>query len=454
MSELDDVRQQYPEYSSWSDQKLGRALKKKYHPDMPEQEYWSQLGVDPNQQPDENMQQNAGSAQPQQQQQPEQPPQNDSFLGRLANKLRDAERLSKVNLLSKPSEVQEFLAASGVRGANRGFSKVFGAGKHREDSQTEYEKALETHPIATSFGNAAAQTYSAAPFGMAAGGGILGTGAGAGAMGLYEHPEEGETRLGNAGKNAALAVGGMGLAKGAQAIPGVASSISKGATKTRVAESINKAFVEKKDKYSKLYGNLFKEADKAKIKVELPKFHGLTESAQKNAVKTATEGINPKTVRAVKKAIASGKPKDVNKAQSKLGQYLREQTRKVKKGGSIDDIAYDKAEKLQKSLNKSLDQAFAKSNPKLAKDYNKIKTGYKKEVIPYSRNAAIQDYNAGELAAEDLVHALRGRNNSGKAFRKHLIDKHPEFKTNQLIGRAGKAIGGAGALEALHQYLK
>ncbi len=47
-SELDEIRQQFPDYANWSDQKLGRALKKKAQPDMPDDQYWSELGVDPN----------------------------------------------------------------------------------------------------------------------------------------------------------------------------------------------------------------------------------------------------------------------------------------------------------------------------------------------------------------------------------------------------------------------
>ncbi len=47
-SELDEIRAQFPEYANWSDQKLARALKKKAQPNMPDDQYYGQLGIDPN----------------------------------------------------------------------------------------------------------------------------------------------------------------------------------------------------------------------------------------------------------------------------------------------------------------------------------------------------------------------------------------------------------------------
>ncbi|AXH77689.1 MAG: YMGG-like Gly-zipper protein [Caudoviricetes sp.] len=47
MNELEQVRQKYPEYKDWSDAELGEALKDKYYPDMPDNEYWKELGINP-----------------------------------------------------------------------------------------------------------------------------------------------------------------------------------------------------------------------------------------------------------------------------------------------------------------------------------------------------------------------------------------------------------------------
>ncbi|MCW1908623.1 MAG: hypothetical protein KIH63_004750 [Candidatus Saccharibacteria bacterium] len=49
MSEsLDEVRKAYPQYKDWSDRELADALKDKYYADMPDEEYYSQIGLNVN----------------------------------------------------------------------------------------------------------------------------------------------------------------------------------------------------------------------------------------------------------------------------------------------------------------------------------------------------------------------------------------------------------------------
>ncbi len=191
-SELDEIRQQFPEYAGWSDQKLGRALKKKAQPDMPDDEYWGQLGVDPN-----GLTMGGQPFQPQgQQPQGEQPPgQPEQELGGM----------------------EKFYRASGIHGANKGFANIFGFGQHVKDANQKAEEAAKTHPFATGAGEFAADVYSSVPFFMAGGGAargagltgkaakIAGAGLGGAGIGAVEKIGDDESRLGNIGKDAAVA---------------------------------------------------------------------------------------------------------------------------------------------------------------------------------------------------------------------------------------------------------
>lgn len=359
-------------------------------------------------------------------------------------------------------KMENFYRASGIHGANRGFAKVFGFGPHRENAENNYQEALRTNPKATVTGNVLAQLYSSIPFLMggaqaaraipgigAAAQNIAGSALGAGAMGAFSHPEEGETRGGNALKDVLIAgtipLAGKAIGFGAKAagnsIGKIAPNLGKSITKNRVAESIGNSFKDVKSKYSTLYGDLFKDARNAGVKTNLPKVS-----------KKLTQGIDADTVKSLRKALQTNEPKNVNQAQSKLGEYIRAEQKIKRNGGRIDQLALDNAKKLQKSLNKGLDSAFAKSNPDLAKRFTAIKGGYKNDVVPYSRNRAIQEFSAGELVPEDLVRALRGGSNSGKAFRKHLADKHPEVAINKKLSQLATGIGGATGLYGGYKY--
>lgn len=427
MSALDEVRQKYPQYNDWPDDELAEALYEKHYSDMPREEYYKEIGMSPKQ---------------------------------------EQANVENATIFGEPEDfkqkMENFYSSSGIHGANRGFAKVFGAGQHRENAENAYQEALKTNPKATEAGNLISQLISSIPFIMAGNSvagaipkigntakTILGAGVGAGAQGAYEHPENGETRSGNSLKNAlvgmaipaglkAAEVGGKAIGK---TVAKVVPNLGKSLTKSRVAEHINNSFNQAKDKYGKLYGDLFKDARKANVKTDL---------IQK-PIKKITEGIDKTAVNSVKKAFRTNNPSHVNDAQSELGRFIRAEEKIQRANGRVDRESIKRAKKLQKSLNKALDKSFAKSKPELAKRYTDVKSGYKKEVVPYSRNNAIQEFNAGNWVPEDLVKALRGGSNSGKSFRKHLRDIHPEVGINKVLDYSAKGIlgtVGAGALGA------
>jgi hypothetical protein len=376
---------------------------------------------------------------------------------------QQARNVEDATIFSNPEDfgqkMENFYRASGIHGANRGFSKVFGFGQHRENAENSYQQALKTNPKATEAGNLISQLISSIPFLMAGNGiagaipkigntakTILGAGIGAGSQGAFEHPEEGETRGGNSLKNAligmAIPVAGKAIGSTVNATKKITPNLGKSLTKSRVAESINSSFNQAKDKYGKLYGDLFKDAKNANLKTTLPA----------KPIKRITEGIDKDVVNVVKKAFNTNNPKHVNEAQSKLGEFIRAEQKIQRKGGKIDRDALSKAKRLKKELISELDKTFSKSNPNLAKRYTDIKSGYKKEVVPYSRNNAIREYNAGEWVAEDLVKALRGGGNSGKAFRKHLGDAHPEVDINKKLGQIAKGLGSSAGIYGGYKY--
>ena len=148
-SELDQIREQFPEYANWSDQKLGRALKKKAQPDMPDDQYWNELGIDPNAQTlrGEPMQQQQSQGQPD-------APNPEQELGGM----------------------EKFYRASGIHGANKAFANIFGFGEHVKNAGERAEEARKTHPVATGTGEFLADVYSSIPFFLAGGGAARGAG--------------------------------------------------------------------------------------------------------------------------------------------------------------------------------------------------------------------------------------------------------------------------------------
>lgn len=351
------------------------------------------------------------------------------------------------------SGMENFYRASGIHGANRAFSSLFGFGPHTENTQQAYEQARETHPMATDIGYGVGQAAGMLPFlaaGTAAAPGVAGAAIGAGAYGAQNQPQEGETRLGNALYDALFATGlgaaGAGASKSKDLIKKIPYS------KTKIANNINNAFTGAKGRYNSLYDSLFQKVEQEGIKTNLPG-KDIPKRALNKIINKATQGIDAQTMKPVKKAFKTNNPKDVHEAKSKVSEYIRNENKIKRAGGRIDNDAMAKAKSLKKDLNKELNDALKANNIELADEYKNITKGYKKDVVPYSRNPAIQEFNVGDSVPKDLVKALRGGGKSGKLFRAHLAEQHPEVRSNQLLENGLKlGLGGYGGYKA-YDYL-
>ena len=365
-------------------------------------------------------------------------------------------------------KMENFYRASGIHGANRGFAKVFGFGPHQQQTQQRYEQALETNPFATEAGNIGSQIASAVPFSMLAGmiPGLAGSGLAKNALKLglggatkagIETPYGDETRLGNMATEGLESAAAPVVLHGAGKILKAGAKVGKEAltpfnySKTKIANKIDKSFGDLKGKYNKLYEGLFDAAEQEGISTNLPG-SDLPENAMRKIIKKSMRGIDSDVRESIEKAFSTNSPRNVHEAQSTLGEYIRNETKIKQRGGSIDRNALNRAKKLQKEMKKELEMALERSESGLGNQYKDVSSGYKKEVVPYSRNAAIQEFAAGESVPQDLIKALRGGGKSGKAFRKFLAEEHPEVKYNKIIedaikiGLGGSGLGGAGTI--------
>lgn len=355
---------------------------------------------------------------------------------------------------SFPQMMEDFYRTFGIHGANRGFSKIFGFGPHQENAQHKYEEAVKTNPWANEIGNVAAQAYSSVPFMMAGTGAagaipginptfanIAGSALGGGAMGALETPNEDQSRTSNSLTDAMLSAAFASAVPVAKGAYNFAKKVPSSVSKEKIATKIGEGFAQNKQKYSGLYGDLFNAAEQEGIKTSLPG-SDLPDRALRRIIKKATNGIDEQTRKPIVKAFKTNSPEDVHAAKSKLGEFIRSENKIKRNGGRIDNDALQRAKQLKKELGQELSEALNKSEQGLGVQYKDITKGYRKEVVPYSRNPAIQEFSVGDSVAKDLIKSLRGSSKSGKLFRSHLAEQYPEVKTNQILENVLK--GGLG----------
>ena len=228
--------------------------------------------------------------------------------------------------------------------------------------------------------------------------------------------------------------GDRGMATAFGAALGPIGSASKGAIGNRITKDMASA----KKQYNKLYEGLFKEGEAE----GLNSFLKVPSRVNPKQFKK----IDEKYTQAFKEAIKDPTLAKVHKAQSKLGKYVFDKEKIINRGGAVNEEALNLARKLEEGLEKTLSKSLSKSKQGLGEKYNAIQSGYKSDVIPYTKNAAIQEFKAGDSEASDLIKSLRGSGKSGKSFRSHLKDKYPEIGLNKGVDLGSKiGLGGAGA---------
>lgn len=312
-----------------------------------------------------------------------------------------------------------------------------------ERNNREYEEASERSPYATGAGSLAGAIGIRAPAYAATGGSLPALGAIGGAYGAAKLPEGDESRLGNSVREALTDVAGGALLKGLKAAPGFAKSFSGKHNLDKVLKDQSVI----KSQYKEAYNTLFKDAEAAGAKnIRAPKIQA--DTFLKNA-----EG---KYKDAFKDFMKDPTLKGAHKAQSDLGKYIAKMDKSHAPLTSPQIKAVEQAIQAQKKLRGSL---FEELNKRTGKglDYQQLTNGYKKEVVPYSTNKALQQFGRNEISPATTANKLA----KNEAFNIGTENKYPELQRSLLASQLANkylpytAAGGIGyGAGKLIDYLK
>lgn len=139
--------------------------------------------------------------------------------------------------------------------------------------------------------------------------------------------------------------------------------------------------------------------------------------------------------------------KDLLKIQRKLNK--KNETQGLI-GNEVDqlDAVGDAIGKIESNM---FTDKTGKVNDKFANDYREIQEGYKKEVLPYTKNKAINEYLKGERLEDQLVKSLMSGKFPAQRGKAHtpLMIRRNFPSTNKLAGGSGLGVLGALLYESL-----
>lgn len=212
------------------------------------------------------------------------------------------------------------------------------------------------------------------------------------------------------------------------AIPAISSFIPK-----KIANAIVQSKDEAQELYRKAYKSLFKKADEQGIKnIKLPKVD----------TETIFEGALPKYKESLKDLLANPSLENAHWAQSDLGALTRHMENLSKQNPltSSQIKVLQKAKEAQKKILGSMFQASSK-NPELSAEYEKLSTGYNKDVVPFKSIPEIDEYADKKLKAGNLIKSL----GSNDAFMLEMGHKFPQL---QILTHPISKVLGYGTLGA------
>lgn len=333
------------------------------------------------------------------------------------------------------NQMQDFYDASGISGANKSFANVFGFGEHVQNANEAAERARQTNPQATQYGELFGNIVSSLPFFSAAGIAaplIPGLGAaipittqaalGGAAHGFVKNPEKGESRLENAlmegamsaalpAAGAALKGGGKLLGKAVEAA--VPASLSQAKT-VKEAAKMTRGFREHfKEGYNKIL------SDSALPAKSAPQ---LSQRSAMNYVKNA-----PKHSDKVTKALQTQSPKDLHDAASQIGKYIAKESKKLQpneKGLRAAELVKDRFER---AINKALE-----AKPGLKDAYRALDAEYESTIgrmHPHIQNA-LRRFDKNKIGYEDVMRRIQSPT-MGEEFRHRFIEELPGIKSAQ-----------------------
>ncbi len=383
---------------------------------------------------------------------------------------------SEQELLAQLSPQEQFISAlfSGIAGANKSFgdtahgimqpalesewvNRELSPNLRRASQEIArerndiYEREKSLNPLSAMGGYGAGEVAKAVP-GIAAGGaglvplagrGLVGASVGGGlsgaASGGSEYVNPGQSRLENARYGALIGALLPGAGRLVSAPFKYANRLSKAYPAEKLGEQIIAAKSAAKEKYSKLYSDIFKEAEDSGINhIRKP----IKETVKKNRrLHINQPKLKPSNPNKYGEAYAAFQknptPKLAQEAQSDLGKLIYE-IRSSKTGKlSSEKARIEELSKLREGIINDLTTSFEKKSPELAKRYKKVGEGYKKDVIEYDKNNAFRKFEEGGLTKDELVDALV----KNKDFRNKMKHMHPELITRKNAPKVAIGLG-------------
>ena len=227
---------------------------------------------------------------------------------------------------------------------------------------------------------------------------------------------------------------GTGVTKAAQSLPDLSKFSSQ-----HLADELLARKKSLEDIYSKRYQSLVG-GDSGAIPVEAP----FINQQLKNAMPSDQKAIIARFQNKPTIANAHKAQSDIGKMRTALYAVPKE------KRTVIDNENLKQAGVLRDAIRKSIATGFKDAGrPELADSYKAVTQGYKKDVVPFSRNQFLRQYQNKELEAPYLMKRLAGASKSAQTFRLGVGKNAPELQTFQRLKLAKKAALPIAALAAL-----
>jgi hypothetical protein len=207
-----------------------------------------------------------------------------------------------------------------------------------------------------------------------------------------------------------------------------------------IAKDIVETGMKNREKYTKLYTNIFNEAGKKGIA-------DLSHVAPKIDINMIREFSPEKAIVGVEDFMNSPTLQNAHRAKSDLLGIKR----KLDKLDTFNTGQAKQYKAVKNSIRELQDNMFKDKsgmvNNSLLDKYNKIQKGYSREVIPYS-NRNIGKYMRNEMSAKELVNSL-----SHGEFRAKRGRHHPEIALRGMLMPLLGTAGGLGVLNLLYKDL-
>jgi hypothetical protein len=238
--------------------------------------------------------------------------------------------------------------------------------------------------------------------------------------------QPGEALIRGIPRNALNVAGGLGLAKALNPMRFTAKGI---------ANIVLKETERQVEKHSNLYDKIWQKADKSGFN-QVPFDSNIVLPNAQFIEKFYPE----KSTFSLKNLISNPTLENAQKAQSDLGNLRRSIEEKAKTTPLLEseNMLYKSLSETEKHIEDSMfKNAAGETNNALKNRYDKVTNSYRKNVVPYRYNEAIQQYKAEKSTAPELVNALsRGEFARKKGF------KHPAIKINKAMPYLGPAAVG------------